>query len=69
MYVEVVLVYSLSSGAYASAAIAGSKISVDDQTMRDVYGPNAALQSVLNGVRPPVSAQAFLTALKDVAGK
>jgi lipid-binding SYLF domain-containing protein len=37
------------SGAYASAAIAGSKISVDDQTMRDVYGPDATLQSVLNG--------------------
>jgi SH3 domain-containing YSC84-like protein 1 len=64
-----VLVYSLSSGAYASAAIAGSKISVDDQTMRDVYGPDATLQSVLNGARSPGSAQAFLIALKEVAAK
>jgi len=65
-----VLVYSLSSGAYAGANLAGSKISVDDQTMRDLYGPNTTLQSILNGVRPPPgSAQAFLAALNQVAGK
>jgi lipid-binding SYLF domain-containing protein len=30
-----VLIYSSTSGAYAGASLEGSKISTDDQTMRD----------------------------------
>jgi lipid-binding SYLF domain-containing protein len=65
-----VLVYTTSTGAFAGAILEGSKISVDDQNMRNLYGPNASLQSVLNGqVQPPDSAQAFLSTLNQVAKK
>ena len=65
-----VLVYTSSSGAYAGATLEGSKISVDGPTLRALYGPNATFQSVLNGgVEPPGSAQAFLSALKQVAAR
>jgi lipid-binding SYLF domain-containing protein len=65
-----VLVYATSTGAFAGASLEGSKISVDDQNMRNLYGPNASLQSVLNGeVQPPASAQAFLSTLDQVAKK
>jgi hypothetical protein len=43
---------------------------VDDQNMRDLYGPNASFHEVLNGVvQPPGSAQAFLSTLDQVAKK
>jgi lipid-binding SYLF domain-containing protein len=65
-----VLVYTTSSGAFVGASLEDSKISVDDETMRNLYGPNATLQSVVNGgVKPPGSAQAFLAALHQVTGK
>ena len=44
-----VLIYSSASGAYAGANLEGSKISTDDQTMRDLYGPNATLQTIFGG--------------------
>jgi lipid-binding SYLF domain-containing protein len=51
-------------------SLEGSKISVDDQNMRNLYGPNVSLQSVLNGeVQPAASAQAFLSTLDQVAKK
>jgi len=65
-----VLVYTTSTGAYAGASLEGSKISVDDQNLRNLYGPNASLQLVLNGQIPsPASAQAFLSTLNQVAKK
>jgi SH3 domain-containing YSC84-like protein 1 len=65
-----VLVYTSTSGAYAGASLQGSKISVDESTLRALYGPNASFQSVLSGNVPaPGSAQAFLSALNQVAGK
>jgi lipid-binding SYLF domain-containing protein len=65
-----VLVYTTSAGAFAGASLEGSKISVDDQNMRNLYGPNASLQSVLNGeVQPPASGLAFLSTLSQVAKK
>jgi lipid-binding SYLF domain-containing protein len=65
-----VLVYATSTGAFAGASLDGSKISVDDQNMRDLYGPNVTLQTVLDGeVQPPASAQAFLSTLNEVAKK
>jgi SH3 domain-containing YSC84-like protein 1 len=65
-----VLVYTSSSGAYAGASLEGSKISVDDAILRELYGPNATLQSVLSGgVQAPGSAQSFLSALNQVGGK
>ena len=46
-----VLIYSSASGAYAGANLEGSKISTDDQTMRDLYGPNATLQTIFGGFK------------------
>jgi SH3 domain-containing YSC84-like protein 1 len=63
-----VLAYTSSSGAYVGANLQGSKISMDDQTMRSTYGPNTTLKSILNGkVQPPGSAQSFLAALHQAA--
>ena len=65
-----VLVYTSTSGEYVGANLAGSNISMDDATMRDVYGPNATLQNILDGhVPPPGSAHPFLTALNQASGK
>jgi SH3 domain-containing YSC84-like protein 1 len=65
-----VLIYSSASGAYAGANLEGSKISTDDQTVRDLYGPNATLQTVLGGHVPaPGSAQSFLAALNEITAK
>jgi lipid-binding SYLF domain-containing protein len=65
-----VLIYSSASGAYAGINLEGSKISTDDQTMRDLYGPNATLQTILGGqVQPPGSAQSFLAALNEITAK
>ena len=63
-----VLVYTSTSGEYVGANLEGSKISMDDATMRDLYGPNSTLQSVLNGnVPPPGSAHPLLTALNQAS--
>ena len=65
-----VLSYSHSSGAYAGANLEGSKIGVDQDTIHNVYGQNASFQSILDGqVQPPTSAQQFLAALPQSAGK
>ncbi len=65
-----VLVYTSTSGEYVGVNLEGSNISVDDITMRDLYGPNVSLQSVLDGhVPPPGSAHPFLTALNQASGK
>jgi lipid-binding SYLF domain-containing protein len=44
-----VLIYSSASGAYAGTNLEGSKISTDDQTIRNLYGPSATLQIILGG--------------------
>ena len=65
-----VLVYTSSSGEYMGMNLEGSNISVDNTTMRDLYGPNTTLQSILDGhVPPPGSAHPFLTALNQAIGK
>jgi len=65
-----VLVYTSSSGAYAGASLEGSKITIDEATTRALYGPNASLQSILNGqVEASGSAQAFLAALHQAAAR
>lgn len=62
-----VLVYTTSTGAYAGASLEGSKISVDTENMRKLYGANASLQAVLNGeVPPPGPAKSFLATLNEV---
>ena len=59
-----VLSYTHSSGAYAGANLEGSKLNVDQDSMHNIYGQNATLQSVLNGdAHAPASAQQFLAAL------
>jgi SH3 domain-containing YSC84-like protein 1 len=65
-----VLSYAHSSGAYAGANLAGSKLNADQDMIRNLYGANATFQSVLDGqVQPPASARQFLSALQQVAGK
>jgi lipid-binding SYLF domain-containing protein len=62
-----VLVYTTSTGAYAGAKLEGSKISVDESKMHELYGSNGTLQSVLNGeVQSPGLAQSFLATVKGV---
>src|SRR5579863_7808987 len=59
-----VLVYTTSTGAYAGAKLEGSKISVDESKMHELYGSNATLQSVLNGeAQTPGPAQSFLATI------
>ena len=65
-----VLIYSSASGAYAGINLEGPRISTDDQTMRDLYGPNAALHTSFGSqVLPPGSAQWFLAALNEIRAK
>jgi SH3 domain-containing YSC84-like protein 1 len=65
-----VLSYTHSSGAYAGANLEGSKINVDQDTIHNLYGENASLQTILDGqVQPPASDGRFLAALRRVAGK
>jgi SH3 domain-containing YSC84-like protein 1 len=65
-----VLSYSRASGAYAGANLEGSKINVDQDTIHNLYGENTTFQTVLDGqVQAPSSAQQFLSAIQQVAGK
>jgi lipid-binding SYLF domain-containing protein len=65
-----VLSYSSSSGAFAGADVGGSKIGTDDDTIHKQYGENTSFQAILDGqVQPPASAQPFLSALQQVAGR
>ncbi len=65
-----VLSYARSSGAYAGANLGGSKITVDQDTMHNIYGPSATFQGILDGqVQPQASTRQFLAALQQVAGR
>lgn len=65
-----VLSYSDSSGAFAGADIGGSKLGADNDTIHSTYGDSASLQTILDGgVKAPTSAQVFLSALQEAAGK
>jgi len=65
-----VLSYTRSSGAYAGANLAGSKISADEDTIHNQYGKGTTFSNVLDGkVKPDPSAQPFMSALGQVAQK
>ena len=65
-----VLSYSRSSGAYAGADVGGSKLDADKDTMHNLYGKDATMQSVLSGkTETPESAHHFVAALEGAAGK
>lgn len=65
-----VLSYSNSSGAFAGADVGGSKIGVDKDAIHDTYGESASLEAILDGqVQAPTSAQKFIVALQQVAGR
>jgi SH3 domain-containing YSC84-like protein 1 len=65
-----VLSYTRSSGAYAGANLAGSKLSADEDEIHNQYGKNTSFTKVLDGqVQPPSSAQPFMSALNQVAQK
>jgi SH3 domain-containing YSC84-like protein 1 len=63
-----VLSYSRSKGVYAGANLDGSKISADEDMIHNQYGKDTSFTQVLDGqVKPPSSAQPFMSALKQVA--
>jgi len=65
-----VLSYTRSSGAYAGANLAGSKISADEDMIHNQYGKSTTFTNVLDGqVKPEASAQPFMSALGQVAQK
>jgi SH3 domain-containing YSC84-like protein 1 len=65
-----VLSYSSASGAFAGADIGGSKIGTDNDTIHATYGESASLEGILDGTaQPPASAQKFISALQQAAGK
>jgi lipid-binding SYLF domain-containing protein len=65
-----VLTYTRSSGAYAGANLAGSKISADEDMIHNQCGKDTNFTKVLDGeVKPDPSAQPFMSALKQVAQK
>ena len=65
-----VLSYTRSSGAYAGANLAGSKLSADEDKIHDQYGEGTTFSAVLDGkVKPEASAQPFMSALDQVAQK
>src|SRR5262249_47378715 len=65
-----VLSYSNSSGAFAGADVGGSKIGADNDMIHNIYGKDATFQTILDGgVQTPSSAQQFLSALPQGAGK
>jgi len=60
-----VLSYTQSSGAFAGADLGGSKISVDNDMIHNLYGSKTTLLSILNGETPATSsAQPFLDAVQ-----
>ncbi len=63
-----VLSYSNGKGFFAGADVGGSKIDPDTDTIHNLYGESATFQTVLDGqVKPPTSAQQFLSALRKAA--
>jgi SH3 domain-containing YSC84-like protein 1 len=65
-----VLSYTRSSGAYAGANLAGSKLKADEDEIHNQYGKDTSFGSVLDGkVQPPSSAEPFMSALSQVAQK
>jgi lipid-binding SYLF domain-containing protein len=65
-----VLSYTRSSGAYAGANLAGSKLGADEDEIHNQYGKDTTFDSVLDGkVKPPSSAEPFMSALDQVAQK
>lgn len=59
-----VLSYEISHGAYAGVNLQGSKMSIDNGAMHDVYGSKDSTQQVLNGsVNTPQQAQQFTNEL------
>jgi len=65
-----VLSYTRSSGAYAGANLAGSKLKADEDMIHNQYGKDTTFTKVLDGqVKPDPSAQPFMSALGQVAQK
>jgi SH3 domain-containing YSC84-like protein 1 len=65
-----VLSYTRSSGAYAGANLAGSKLSADEDMIHNQYGKSTKFSNVLDGqVKPEPSAKPFMSALDQVAQK
>ena len=57
--------YAKSKGAYAGVNLAGSTITIDNDTNHKLYGSDATAQQVLNGSEStPSQAQPFISALQ-----
>ncbi len=65
-----VLSYTHSSGAYAGANLAGSKLRANEDMIHNEYGKDTSFNSILDGkVQPPSAAEPFMSALNQVAQK
>lgn len=64
-----VLSYSNSGGAFAGFDVGGSKISIDQDTIKSTYGGSSSIQTILEGqVQPTQDAESFLAAVRHAAG-
>lgn len=60
-----VMSYAKSKGVYAGINLAGSTITIDNDTIHKLYGSNATVEQVLNGSESmPQQAQPFISALQ-----
>jgi lipid-binding SYLF domain-containing protein len=61
-----ILTYSRARGAFAGLTLDGASIRRDDDSTRDIYGPDVSNRSILDGsVAVPDSAHSFLNAVRD----
>jgi len=64
-----VLSYSNAGGAFAGFDVGGSKIGIDQDTIKNTYGGSSSIQTILEGqVQPPAAADSFLAAVRQAAG-
>lgn len=65
-----VLSYANAGGAFAGFDVGGSKLGVDEDTIKSTYGDSGSIQAILGGqVQPTDAASPFLSALRQAAGR
>ena len=65
-----VLSYSNAGGAFAGFDVGGSKLGLDENTIKSTYGGSGSIQAILDGqVQPTDAAGTFLSALHQAAGR
>jgi SH3 domain-containing YSC84-like protein 1 len=65
-----VLSYSNAGGAFAGFDVGGSKLGLDEDTIKNTYGGSGSIAAILDGqVQPTDAAGPFLSALHQAAGR